>query len=182
VKTSIKCHHMSITDALKDYAESKLSHIEKFYDHIESIAINLGVDHTSTDNHQHKASILVHVQGSFFQASESTGSMYASIDLMLDKICSQLKKYKDKLTSHRDDPRHLTTPKKNTQKRSISVEKNTKKGARFIKQPMDPEEAADILDRENIDILVFRDLGNEHINVMYRLSDKHNTFGLIEAK
>ncbi len=169
---------MSITDGLKEYADTKLHRIENFSQYIESIAIDLDIDHYSTDSEQHKASILIHVAGSFLKASESTDSMYASIDLVMDKIYIQLKKHKEKLKNHRDDPKHLINDTK--PKRSIKVSQNETKGIRFVKQPMDPEEAADLMERENLPVLVFRKLSDETINVLYRRGDSH-TFDLIET-
>ena len=181
MKVVVKGHHMSVTDALKEYAESKVTHIENFKDHIESITIDLDIDHSSADDSQQKASILVHVRGSFLQASECSHSMYASIDVVMDKMYLQLKKYKDKSNDHRHDPKHLTFPETNRPERSFSkANNNQSKGPRFIKQPMEPEEAADLLDRENIDIIAFRNLSDEQINIIYRMTEKH-TFGLIEA-
>ena len=170
---------MSITDGLKDYADSKLHRIENFINYIESIAMDLDIDHYSTDSEQHKASILVHVPGTFLKASETSDSMYASIDLVMDKIYLQLKKYKDKAKSHRDDPKHLINEDK--PKRSISIAKNTTKGIRFVKQPMEPEEAADLMEREELPVLVFRNLTDELVNVLYRRGDSH-IFELIEVK
>jgi putative sigma-54 modulation protein len=178
-KTLIKFHHMSITKALQDYAKSKLHRIEKFDSYIVSVSIDLDVNHLSSNGQQQEASALVHVHGSTIKASASSDSMYASIDLMMDKLDFQLTKYKDKLKSHRAEPKHQST--KGTFKRSVSVKKALEKGDRFIRQPMDPEEAASILERENINVIVFRNLSDECVNVIYRL-DEDRTYGLIEAK
>jgi putative sigma-54 modulation protein len=178
VKKSINSHHMSITDGLKEYAETKLSRIENFQPFIESITIDLDMDHPSHDAEQYKASIRVHVPGTVLQASETSDSMYASIDLVMDKMYVQLKRIKEKSQSHRKDVRHLTPESKSD--RSISVLKDSGKGIRFIKQPMDPQEAADIMDRENLPLLVFRRLSDETVNVLYRRSEDQNLFDLIE--
>ena len=66
-------------------------------------------------------------------------------------------------------------------KRSISIAKNTTKGIRFVKQPMEPEEAADLMEREELPVLVFRNLTDELVNVLYRRGDSH-IFELIEVK
>jgi len=173
MKTLIKAHHMSITEALKDYAESKIDRLEKFSDHIQSVTIDLDIDHASTDDTQQKASALIHVSGTSLKASEASESMYSSIDLMMDKLEAQLKKYKDKITDHRGDVKHQN----GHQKFSINTAKKSK-GERFIQQPMDPEEAVSILQREKLKVLVFRNLSDERINVIYPITD--NEYGLID--
>ena len=87
----ISGHHVEITQALKDYVSSKLEKIERHFDHITSMQVILSIDKLVQ-----KAEATIHITGSDVHAEAEDADMYAAIDLVMDKIDMQLKKFRDK--------------------------------------------------------------------------------------
>jgi putative sigma-54 modulation protein len=175
---TVKAHKLDHKDSVKEYAEKKLEKLTRFFDHIQEITIDLSVSKASNEDDQQCASSTIHVSGNVIRAEEQSNSMYASIDLLVDKLEGQLKKHKEKL---RD------AHKRNTSHKHIQVapkltkydHRAHKKEPRFVKKPMSPEDAAMIIEEEHIPFLVFRNIENEQINVLY--TQENNEYGLIET-
>ena len=88
---------MDVTPALSDYVESKLSRLERHFDHhpIEA-KVQLRVEKS-----QHCAEATVSVAGSAPLHADAGGpDMYAAIDLLADKLDRLLMKHKDKVVDH----------------------------------------------------------------------------------
>jgi len=88
--------HMVVTQALKDYAEQKVRKLERF-----SKKITEGLVTLSVEKYRHKAEILMRINGSLLQATEETEKMYSSIDKAVDKVERQIRKYKEKQSTHK---------------------------------------------------------------------------------
>jgi len=91
---------MDVTDAIRDYVESKASRLPRFYDQIKTIEITLGME---ADKPTAEA-VVTASRKSTFVARERNGNMYACIDLCVDKIAEQLRRHKDKVRDHQAPP------------------------------------------------------------------------------
>ncbi len=89
--------HLEITKAIKDYAQKKASKVEKFFEKIRNVQMILDVE---GDNHV--VEMIVNVsKGPTLIGVVAHRDMYASIDLVVDKLERQLTKYKEKLYSRK---------------------------------------------------------------------------------
>ena len=93
--------NIELTDALKEYAQKKLNKVEHFFHNIQKIDIELEVDKIKEEAQRQIAKVSVFASGTVLHATEATGDMYASIDLIVDKIDHQIKKFKEKLIQER---------------------------------------------------------------------------------
>lgn len=89
---STTSRHYELAPALKDYAESKVQHLKKYFDHI--VQANLVF---SLEKYRHKVEISLHVNGRDFVSVEESDDMYVSVDRSIDKLESQLRRHKDKI-------------------------------------------------------------------------------------
>ncbi len=91
--------HMGSSQALQTYAEEKIKEkILKF----ASKPIDAHVIF-SVDRHDHKAHLsLKGGDGGNVEVEHTCGDMYGSVDMLVDKLSSQLKKQKDKLKDHKN--------------------------------------------------------------------------------
>ncbi|MEE9397783.1 MAG: ribosome-associated translation inhibitor RaiA [Methylococcales bacterium] len=96
MQISITGHHLDITDALKQYIESKFSKLERHFSQLTQIHVILTVEKL-----QQKAEATVHFGGANIFAEDHQEDMYTAIDGLVDKLDRQLKKQKEKLTHHR---------------------------------------------------------------------------------
>ena len=98
VPIRITGRHMSITDAIRQYAQSKVEHIHLDYPRIIEVHVILDVA-----KHRHFAEIVLHCANHItIEADHECDDMYAAIDGVVAKIAQQMRKYKTKmLRSHR---------------------------------------------------------------------------------
>ena len=95
MQLTITGHHIDVTPALKSKVESKLSKLERHFDHLTDIHCILTVEKL-----QHKAEATVHLSGGTIHAEAIDEDMYAAIDALIDKLSRQVTKHKEKLTDH----------------------------------------------------------------------------------
>jgi len=90
--------NIDITPALRKKVEGKIKRITKHFDQLIDVHVVLGVD-----RHQQHAEVTVNTSGRKFFADAQTENMYASIDVMIEKLDRQVLKHKDKLRDHSGD-------------------------------------------------------------------------------
>ena len=82
-----------------------MSKVASHYDQIEAIDIVLTVNKNPSVAENHKAEVICKLTTDSIKVEEDAESMYASIDLVTDKLNRQVQKFKDK---------HLRSKNKNT--------------------------------------------------------------------
>ncbi|OIP37070.1 MAG: ribosomal subunit interface protein [Deltaproteobacteria bacterium CG2_30_63_29] len=92
----VSFRHMEPSEPLKEYAEEKIKRVIRKY-----IRGNFDAQVTlAVEKFRHIANFLVSYKGLSIKCEESSDDMYSSIDLALDKLERQVRRYKDKLRSH----------------------------------------------------------------------------------
>ena len=92
VKVSVTFRHTRPTAALKLYAEEKLHKIGKYFIRPLEAHVVLSVD----GRERQLAEVTVHSRGMTLHGREETDDLYAAIDLLMDKVEQQIRKYKTK--------------------------------------------------------------------------------------
>jgi putative sigma-54 modulation protein len=91
MEISIRGEHLEVTEALRDYVDKKLSRLERYF------------EAPLTSDVQVKLSVVKGLQaievgipliGVLLRAEERNNDMYASIDLVVDKLERQIRKHK----------------------------------------------------------------------------------------
>ncbi len=98
MRISITARHFKATERLKKYAEEKVRRLKKYYDGIIDCEIILDYEKLNK-----VAEIAIKVHGQRLVALEKTDDVFKSIDLAVDKLERQIKKYKGKRRSHLND-------------------------------------------------------------------------------
>ena len=88
--------NIEITDAIKAYAKEKIGKVATHYDQIEGIDVMLTVIKNPSVAENHTAEVTCKLTTGAVHVTETAESMYASIDLVADKLSRQVKKFKDK--------------------------------------------------------------------------------------
>lgn len=164
---------MVITPALQEYVENKVSRLDKF--DVITAADECRVTLRVTKKKQ-TVEVTIHTQGAIFRAEESSEDMYASVDLVTDKLQRMIRKYKNRM--------------ENKQRQSLTVpptpallhEEEDEKLVRikqFEYKPMDVEEAIMQMDLLGHTFFVFANIENGQVNVVYKRND--GGYGLIKA-
>lgn len=92
---SVTGRHLLVTEPMKDYAIDKIVKIDRFNARI--IDVNIVMDIQKLD---HRVDITLKVDHVKIKASAASENMYASIDMAIDKLETQLRRYKDRLNDH----------------------------------------------------------------------------------
>ena len=88
--------NIEITDAIKAYAKEKIGKVANHYDQIEGIDVVLTVIKNPSVAENHTAEVTCKLKTGAVHVTETAETMYASIDLVADKLARQVKKFKDK--------------------------------------------------------------------------------------
>jgi putative sigma-54 modulation protein len=162
--------HLEVTPALKSYAEKKIQRFDRYLSNISEAVVTLTVE-----KYRHKVEVLLKVNGVLIQAEGITGDVYSSIDEVAEKLERQIKKYKEKLVSHRK-----AEGKAGEAVAEVPLAEAGRiiKNKRFELKPMSPDEAVMQMELLDKDFFVFTNDNSGSINVIYRRRD--GNFGLIE--
>lgn len=178
---NIRGQRVQVTDALRDYAEKKLSRLEKYFDPSITSEVNVTL---SVTKGQHTVEVTIPISGMFLRAEESSEDMYASIDAVIDKLERQIRKHKTKINRK---IRQTGNNKAVFQEQSNAVsvmdeeeEFELVRTKRFTFKPMDVEEAILQMNLLGHNFFVFSNADTKSINVVYKRSD--GKYGLIEQQ
>src|ERR1700723_3155242 len=94
MNVTVTGRNIELTPALKEYLTDKLARSQKHFDHALIAIALLSVAKNPSVAQNQTAEVTIKLNGSVIRGEESTENMYASIDLVADKIERQLRKYK----------------------------------------------------------------------------------------
>lgn len=104
MKVNIQGHHVSITPALKEQVEQKVSRLDSHSARIISSDVLLKLDSRG----QHAAEGKIRLPGKILHAKAVSNDMYASINAMAHKLQQQLQKMQGKRQKHAGKERGVT--------------------------------------------------------------------------
>jgi putative sigma-54 modulation protein len=180
----VKGRNISVTKALRAYVEEKLSKLGKHLNSASTMEVELFCEKNPSIADNQVAEVTIFTKGPVIRAKGASADMYASIDLVADKLSRQVKKYRSKLVSHNSHVRGSLPPEipellpeEEELKESGPTIVKTKQ---FSIKPMSAEEAAMQMEMIGHDFFVFRNSESNDTNVIYRRRD--GNYGLIEPK
>lgn len=177
MRVNVTAKNMVLTDAIREYAEKKVTKISKYFDDVMDIQVNLEVQ-----KNMHVAEVLADVKGIFLKGYEKSEDMYASIDIAVDKIEKQIVKYKERIKTRKyADKKSVETLKLNVYATDSVMDSEPEiiVSKSIPSKPMDIEEAVMQMDLLNKNFFVFRNFRTSEINVVYKRDD--GQIGLIES-
>ncbi len=166
--------NIEITPGLKSAVEDKLSKLEKYF--VPDTTANVTL---SVEKYRQKAEVTIPVKGSIIRAEQESDDMYVTIDLVVDIIDSQMKKYKQKIVTKKQAAESFkkeymeSAPDDDT---DIPIVRTKKFGIK----PMFPEDACVEMELLGHSFFVFSNAETEQVNVVYKRKD--GKFGLIEPE
>ena len=86
--------NIALTDALKQAVTDRMDKIGTLFSFLKTIEVHLSVGKNPRIQNAHKAECVLHVNGSLMKVEASSANLYASLDLLLDKVLCALRKYK----------------------------------------------------------------------------------------
>ncbi len=186
MQVAVKGRNISVTEALERYATEKVERIRKFFDDGRSVSrveVELVHERNPSISEPEVADATLYIDGTVLKAREASADMYASIDLMADKLERQVRRYRgrqiDRWQGQRERhaaeeaPRPLVV-----EEEAEEIEARIVRTKQFQMKPMSPEEAALQMELLDHTFFVFTNADTNEINVVYRRRD--GNYGLIE--
>jgi putative sigma-54 modulation protein len=178
VRLQVKGKNVEVSDALKDYARQKLGRLDKHLHEAARLELELQVEKNPSISQNQVAEATIWTKGPILRARESSTDMRASIDLLVDKLERQARRYRDRRRrgpSRNSRPALDVRPVVPDESEPVIV-----KTKQFAVKPMSAEEAVLQLELVGHDFFVFQNAETNDVNVVYRRRD--GNYGLIEPQ
>ena len=194
MKILIHGKNLELTGALKEYTEAKIEKATHHYkDIVKEADIHLSIEKNPRVSFQ-TAEVTIFANGTVIRAEEKTENLYSSIDLVSNKLCRKLRKYKERnnKTIHNNQFKNKESFQiENTESRFLdeallkegieaSLPEPSIKNKYFEMNPISSQEARKQLDLIDHDFYVFRNKKNNELQVIYKRN--HGGYGLIQSK
>jgi putative sigma-54 modulation protein len=186
MQITVKGKNFDVTDALRGYAEKRIDKIVRYFDNVISTDVTL-----STERNWHIVEVTVFGSGFVLRGEERSNDMYASIDMVLDKLEKQIKREKGKLKSKAsrarrqaemdyfrvEMPRGVHEEEEFAEGNVIMEEPHVVRMPMFSHKPMTIEEAIKEMQSMDFTFFVFNNAESDTVNVIYR---RKTGFGLVD--
>ncbi|QVL53635.1 MAG: ribosome-associated translation inhibitor RaiA [Cyanobium sp. M30B3] len=193
MKLLIHGRNLEVTPAIRDYTETKLTRaINHFEGMVKEADVHLSVARNPRVPQQ-IAEVTMFANGTVIRAQERSDNLYASIDLVANKLTRQLNRYKERLHERHHGPVHrsardeeagaATLPPPGASLTDGKEAELPSRGVRrkyFDMPPMSLDEAVHQLEMVDHDFFLFRDADSGELQVVYHRN--HGGFGVIQAK
>jgi putative sigma-54 modulation protein len=180
VRLQVKGKNVEVTDSLKSYAQEKLGKLDKHLHDAARLELELAVERNPSISDNQIAEGTIWTKGPVLRARESSADMRASIDLLVEKLERQARRYRDK---RKRGPSRPNAAAPELEARPVVPDEDSPlivKTKQFAVKPMSPEEAVLQLELIGHDFFVFQNAESDDVNVLYRRRD--GNYGLIEPQ
>lgn len=187
MQIQIHAKNVDVGQRLREYAEKKLSRLEKYLPNISRIDLELGQERRRQGPDVSVAQVtLRHSRGMILRAEDkSQTDLYAAVDMVLDKLNRQIGRYKGKRRrraadrSEELDAELMGAELLPEEENEASEEMMGIVRRKAIEiSPMSEQEAIDQMEMLGHDFFVFYNAETQGLNVLYRR--KEGDFGLIQ--
>ncbi len=175
MELSVTFRHMEPSDALKDYVQDRTNKLTKYIDRPLDSQVTLSVQ-----KFRQIADVVINADGIRIAGQEAHEDMYAAIDLVMDKIERQVKKYREKIRKHKPlTGREIKWRRDIYEQESFESDREPMvvRTENYFVKPMSVDEAAMQMDLSHQEFLVFNNASTQTVNVLYRRKD--GNYGLI---
>ena len=193
MKLLIHGRNLELTPSLRDYTQAKIDKaIHNFQEMVKEADVHLSVARNPRAPQQ-TAEVTVFANGTVIRAQERSENLYASIDLVANKLARQLRKYKERHNNHHVHNNISTKSIQNEENENYSSSDNAiiegkephlpSPGVRrkyFEMPPMSIEAARAQLDLIDHDFYLFREEEGSALRVIYKRN--HGGYGVIQEK
>lgn len=175
MKFNIRGKKLEVTEALKSYIEEKLGRLNKYFEEPDNITANVLI---KLNGKQQVVEVTINTHGLILRGEEANKDLYASIDLVTDKIERQIRKNKTKI--RKQISKESIKDFKFVEEDVIEEEQNIVKRKIIDMKPMSEEEAILQMELLDHDFFVYKTIEDGKINVVYKRKD--GNYGIIGTK
>jgi ribosome hibernation promoting factor len=171
MQISVTFRQIEPSEALKNYVTDRLNKFTRYLDGPVDAHVVLGLE-----KFRHLADVTIDSNGRIIKGKEENADMYAAIDLVMDKIDMQLKKFRDKLRSAKGDRSKpaVSAPAEADEAPALPALRRKRVDVPALQVP----DAMELMQKGKDDLLVFTNVANGGLHILYRRQD--GTFVLVE--
>ena len=176
MKVSIRGKNIALTEGIETKITKKLSMLDKYFIMSENVEAKVLI---RTYQVGQKIEVTIPTEYLLLRAEVVDNDLYNAIDLVIDKLEGQIRKYKTRLSRKSKDNK-LALNVASIEPLEHSEEDVIVKTKSISPKPMDMEEAIMQMELIGHSFFVYRDVETNEISVVYR---RHNGgYGLIETQ
>ncbi|MGA9755263.1 MAG: ribosome-associated translation inhibitor RaiA [Desulfobaccales bacterium] len=164
MQISVTFRQLEPTEALKNYVTDRLNKFTRYLDGPVEAHVVLGLA-----KFRHLADVTIDNNGRIIKGKEENTDMYAAIDLVMDKIDMQLKKFRDKMRSAKGDRSRSAAPVAAAPDETPALPALRRK--RVEVPALQLTDALELMQGGKDDLLVFTDVASGSLNILYRRQD-----------
>lgn len=176
MKITLRGKNIEITEAIEEKVSEKLSKLDKYFIVSENVEAKVLV---RTYPYGQKIEVTIPTEYVLLRAEVVDQDLYNAIDLVIDKLEGQIRKYKTRLNRKSKDNK-LAFNLASIEPLEDEEEDVLVKTKTITPKPMDMEEAIMQMELIGHSFFVYRDTETDAISIVYRRND--GDYGLIETK
>lgn len=175
MKITLRGKNIEITEAIEEKVSEKLSKLDKYFIVSENVEAKVLV---RTYPYGQKIEVTIPTEYVLLRAEVVDQDLYNAIDLVIDKLEGQIRKYKTRLNRKSKDNK-LAFNLASIEPLEEEEEDVLVKTKTITPKPMDMEEAIMQMELIGHSFFVYRDTETDAISIVYRRND--GDYGLIET-
>ncbi|HKM28816.1 MAG TPA: ribosome-associated translation inhibitor RaiA [Anaerovoracaceae bacterium] len=172
MKVIITGKNFNASDKLEQTIEKKFEKLGKYFSDDIKATVML-----SQERGKDKVEATINAKGTIFRAEERAADVYEGIDRVVEKLSSQMSRFKGKLQKRYNDNKTIRfeyLPDVEEQELAKVAKKK-----KFQLQPMTSEEAIVQMEMLQHNFFVYLDVDTDSVNVVYKRTDKD--YGILET-
>lgn len=185
MEPTISVKNVRLTPRIETYVSKKTSRLDRYMPNMAELHIDLSKQRVKNADERSVAQITVRdSKGTILRAEDQQADVFAAIDIVVDKIYRQIKRYRDKRVKNRRgngaDIALLELEALPIEEDDTELDYKMVRQKRFEMQPMSPDEAIDQMELLGHDFYVFYNTDESAVNVVYRRRDED--YGLLQPE
>lgn len=182
---NIRGENVEVTPAIREYVEKKVEKLERYFS--EGVDATAHVNLKVYSDKQTKVEITIPMKNLTLRAEERHNDMYAAVDLIVDKLERQIRKYKTRVNRKSREREGVAAFFQSVEDNNNAQEQYTEddnefdvvRTKQFDLKPMDQEEAILQMNMLGHSFFIFTDAESDGTHIVYKRKD--GKYGLIET-
>lgn len=164
MQISVTFRQIEPSEALKKYVTDRLGKFKRYLEGPVEAHVVLGLE-----KFRHLADVTIDSNGRVIKGREENTDMYAAIDLVMDKIDMQLKKFRDKQRDKGDRSARSAAAVEPLGEEAAARPNLRRKQVEV--SPLQLDDALELMQTKGTELLVFTNVASGGLNILYRRQD-----------
>ncbi|WP_301107825.1 ribosome-associated translation inhibitor RaiA [Sporosarcina sp.] len=181
---NIRGENVEVTPAIREYVEKKVEKLERYFS--EEVNATANVNLKVYNDKQTKVEITIPMKNLTLRAEERHNDMYAAVDLIIDKLERQIRKYKTRVNRKSREREGVAAYFQSVEGNNSAADQveedndfDVVRTKQFDLKPMDQEEAILQMNMLGHNFFIFTDAESDGTHIVYKRKD--GKYGLIET-